>query len=194
MSKNFLADMEIGDLGEELWAGWLRAKGNECTISKGKCDWDIHDTTNDVYYEVKMDIKAHYWAKRRSEPVNLFLEYETVKTEQPCGIMKTSAKYLVYIIRNPQNLHIAYTFDLDMLRAYLWDAHEIRRFPIRKPVLHGVGNVKGWTPPLHELVHDKEAGFLKLCVLQLSLLNPSHETDPSKLSLLETENRQLAPG
>ncbi len=34
MSKNFLADMEIGDLGEELWAGWLRAKGNECTISK----------------------------------------------------------------------------------------------------------------------------------------------------------------
>ena len=58
MSKNFLADMEIGDLGEELWAGWLRAKGNECTISKGKCDWDIHDTTNDVYYEVKMDIKS----------------------------------------------------------------------------------------------------------------------------------------
>ena len=106
---------------------------------------------------------------------------------------KTSAKYLVYIIRNPQNLHIAYTFDLDILRAYLWDAHEIRRFPIRKPVLHGVGNVKGWTPPVHELVHDKEAGFSS-CVLQLSLLNPSHETDPSKLSLLETENRQLAPG
>ena len=48
MSKNFLADMEIGDLGEQLWAAWVEAKGGECTISTGKCDWDVHDTTKDV--------------------------------------------------------------------------------------------------------------------------------------------------
>jgi hypothetical protein len=199
MSKNFLKDQELGDLGEQLWAAWINAKGGDAVISQngltksGKTrDWDVYDQTTGVYYEVKLDIKAHYWAKRRGEPVNLFLEYETVKTHKPCGIMKTDAQYLVYIVRNPQDLHIAYTFDLDKLRDYLWDAHKFKRFPIRKPVMHGIGNVNGWTPPLHELVNDKEAGFIKLCILPLSLLNPSNETNVSELSLLETENRQLA--
>jgi hypothetical protein len=199
MSKNFLKDQELGDLGEQLWAAWINAKGGDAVISQngltksGKTrDWDVYDQTTGVYYEVKLDIKAHYWAKRRGEPVNLFLEYETVKTHKPCGIMKTDAQYLVYIVRNPQDLHIAYTFDLDKLRDYLWDAHKFKIFPVRKPVMHGIGNVNGWTPPLHQLVNDKEAGFIKLCILPLSLLNPSNETNVSELSLLETENRQLA--
>lgn len=199
MSKNFLRDQELGDLGEQLWAAWINAKGGDAVISQNGLtengetrNWDVYDQTTGVYYEVKVDIKAHYWAKKRGEPVNLFLEYETVKTHKPCGIMKTDAQYLVYIVRNPQDLHIAYTFDLEMLRDYLWDAHKLKRFPIRKPVVHGIGNVNGWTPPVHELVNDKDAGFIKLCILPLSLLNPSNETNVSELSLLETENRQLA--
>tara|TARA_R100001460_G_scaffold71239_1_gene111947 strand:- start:34 stop:618 length:585 start_codon:yes stop_codon:yes gene_type:complete len=191
MSKNFLADMQVGDLGEQLWAAWLNAKGGDCTISTGKCDWDVFDNNTGVYYEVKTDVKAYYWAERRKEPVNLFLEYESVKTQQPCGIMKTNAEYLVYIVRNPERLHIAFTFDLEKLRAYLWKAHKENRFAIRKPVMHGIGNVKGWTPPIHELVDDKDSGFVKLIVLPMFLLNSSNETTLSQLSLLETENRQL---
>ena len=144
-----------------------------------------------MYYEVKTDVKAYYWAERRKEPVNLFLEYESVKTQQPCGIMKTKAEYLVYIVRNPEKLHIAFTFDLEKLRAYLWKAHKENRFAIRKPVINGIGNVKGWTPPIHELVDDKDSGFVKLIILPMFLLNSSNETTLSQLSLLETENRQL---
>ena len=191
MSKNFLADMEVGDLGEQLWAAWVNAKGGDCTISTGKCDWDVFDNNSGVYYEVKTDVKAYYWAKRRKEPVNLFLEYETVKDQQPCGIMKTSAKYLVYIVRNPERLHIAFTFDLEKLRAYLWKADKENRFAIRKPMMNGIGNVKGWTPPIHELVDDKDSGFIKLIILPMFLLNSSNETTLSQLSLLEAENRQL---
>lgn len=191
MSKNFLKDRDLGDLGEELWAAWINAKGGDAEISQVKCDWDVLDRKTGVYYEVKLDAKAYYWAKRRDEPVNLFLEYESVKTQQPCGIMRTDAQYLVYIIRNPERLHIAYTFDMAKLTDYLWKAEKEKRFAIRKPVMHGLGNVKGWTPPLHELVNDKDSGFIKLIILPMFLLNSSNETTLSQLSLLETENRQL---
>lgn len=191
MSKNFLADMEIGDLGEQLWAAWVEAKGGECTISTGKCDWDVHDTNKDVYYEVKTDIQAYKWAKKYDQPINFFLEYETTKSQKPCGIMKTSAKYLVYIIRNPQRLHVAYTFDLDVLRPYLWDKHKYKTFPVKTPFINGTGNVNGWTPPVHELVNDEKSGFMKLIVLPMFLLNKSNETTLSQLSLLEAGSRCL---
>ncbi len=191
MSKDFLADMQVGDLGEQLWAAWLNAKGGDSVISEGKCNWDIFDKTTDVYYEVKMDLKAYYWAERRGESVNLFLEYETAKGKKPCGIMKTDAKYLVYIVRNKEKLHIAYTFELEKLRDYLWKNHKDRRFPIRKPVMHGVGNVNGWTPPVNVLVNEEGTGFMKLIMLPISLLNPSHEKTLSELSLLEATNRPV---
>lgn len=198
MSRDFLADQKIGDLGEELWAGWIRAKGGEPVISEngvmanGKTrDWDVYDKKSDVYYEVKMDLKAHHWANKRNEPVNLFLEYETVKTQKPCGIMKTDAQYLVYIVRNLENIHIAYTFELDKLKKYLWSRHEMREFKVRKPVINGIGNVNGWTPPVFRLIEDQEeSGFQKLIVLPLDLLNPSHEKTVSELSMLEKKGRQ----
>ena len=71
MSKNFLKDRDLGDLGEELWAAWINAKGGDAIISQNGLtengetrNWDVYDNTTGVYYEVKMDVKAHYWAKR----------------------------------------------------------------------------------------------------------------------------------
>jgi len=198
MSTNFLRDQQLGDLGEELWAAWINAKGGEAVVSQNGLtsngeyrDWDVLDKKTGVYYEVKMDTKAHFWAKKRKEPINLFLEYETVKTHKPCGIMRTEAQYLVYIVRNPHDLHIAYTFDLEKLRPYLWDKHKLSEFPIRKPVINGLGNVRGWTPPVHRLIEDEEqSGFKKLIILPISLLNPHHGKTLSELSLLEATNRR----
>lgn len=172
MSKNFLNDLEIGKLGEELWAGWLvHMTDGEPEVPHQKLDWDVYDKKSGVYYEVKNDHKAYWWAERSNRPVNFFLEYETVKDKQPCGIMKTSASYLVYIIKNTQDLHIAYTFDLEKLRAYLWEAHENRRFRIATPKLNGVDNVRGWTPPVKTLTtEDKDkSGIIKVCLLPMSL-------------------------
>ena len=198
VSRDFLADQKVGDLGEELWASWLSAKGGDPVISEngvmpnGKTrDWDVYDKSTEVYYEVKMDIKAHYWAKKRNEPVNLFLEYETVKTQKPCGIMKPDAQYLVYIVRNPEDIHIAYTFELEKLKDYLWSRHKTKEFKVRKPTLNGIGNVNGWTPPLFRLIEDAEgSGFQKRIVLPLDLLNPSHEKTLSELSMLEKRGGQ----
>ena len=187
MSRDFLADQALGDLGELLWSRWLKAKGGDPVISDKKCNWDVLDKTTGVYYEVKLDAKAYYWAERRKTTVNLFLEYETVATGKPSGIMTAEASYLIYIVKNPQDLHVAFTFDLEELKKYLWEQHESKRFPIKKPEVNGRGNVRGWTPPISALVNEEGTGFKKLIILPMSLIE--HEKDIPELSLLEATNR-----
>jgi hypothetical protein len=110
-------------------------------------------------YEVKLDEKAYWWAKKLNRPPNIYVEYWSTKRNERCGIYLLEAEYFIYIVRLMDKTHEAYCFDTDVLLKHL----ESSDYTTRGNKRFGDDNAKGWTPPIHELVENKSSGFLK-CV------------------------------
>ena len=166
MSKDFEADLKIGDYGEELWVKHLRSKGYTNVFMSDKdapVYWDVMLADDDevLTFEVKYDEKAYYWAEKHGRSPNLFLEYWSESREQPCGIMVLEADYLVYIMKRiPCGTPEAYVFRVQELQSYLKKAAENSTYRVVKNSVNGNNNVKGWAAPV-EAVAKSECGFVK---------------------------------
>lgn len=159
--NSFVKANNTGKLGEYLWSEHLKELGwsIEQAPNKRFPDWDIKATKGEELYtyEVKLDIKAYYWADRRGKPEepNLYIEYHNTERDRPSGIMMSKADYYVYCLKRNDDIK-AYIYN----RVQLLSFCQTGNFKVVGCDIFGDGNAIGWIPPLH-ITMVPESGFLK---------------------------------
>mgnify|MGYP003664977044 FL=1 len=152
--------------GEDLWKQHLESKGVKAEFSSRKGNkpvyWDVKDTSSGVKYEVKLDEKAMYWARKQSRPPNLYIEYWSTTRDEKCGIYSLEADYLIYIVKDLEGRTVTYDgycFKVPQLIDHL----EASDYKTKGNSMYGDDNAKGWVPPINSLIENKSSGFVK-CV------------------------------
>jgi len=153
--------MAVGLKGEVMWAEHLASKGHDVVFSDAGVNyWDLMDSMGN-YYEVKLDEKAMYYAKKHNRPPNMFLEYWSTKRNSFCGVMVLEVDFFVYIIKSLEKLYTAYVFDYPVFLNHL----NTTKYPSRDNSSTGDNNALGYVVPIETLTKSEETGFIKSIIL-----------------------------
>jgi hypothetical protein len=144
-----------------MWAEHLVSKGHEVVFSEPKMVyWDIKDSLGN-YYEVKLDEKALYYARKQNRPPNMFMEYWSTKRNEACGVMVLEVNYFVYIVKQLEKCFMAYVFDYEPMKEHLIKTE----YKSRDNSATGDNNALGWLVPIHEITNSSDSGFIKSVIL-----------------------------
>lgn len=122
--------------------------------------WDIKDSLGN-YYEVKLDEKALYYARKQNRPPNMFMEYWSTKRNEACGVMVLEVNYFVYIVKQLDKCFMAYVFDYETMKEHLIKTE----YKSRDNSATGDNNALGWLVPIHEITNSPDSGYLKSVIL-----------------------------
>jgi len=178
MPSSFVKDREFGKRVEVAWLRFMQGiTGRDYEQSEGLvAGWDIHDLTQDHYYEVKWDTKScAVWSSYGSErkPTgNLFIEYVNPSNEKETGICVSTSKYWVYVVKySPDVLveesrfgeykAIAHLFNREKLLEFCQSQNLNTRDTKRDVEKGKSANARGWILPWSTINNaKKQSGWL----------------------------------
>lgn len=180
MSSSFLKDLEFGNRVELAWMNFMGTiTGRDYEQSQGKVSgWDIHDRTENQYYEVKWDTKScakwKSFGKERNPTDNLFIEYVNPSRTPPkaTGIRASTSKYWVYVVKHAPDQFVyddkfgeykchAHLFNREKLLTFCENANLQSRDTKRDVGKGEAVNARGWILPWSLVTApEKETGYL----------------------------------